>query len=84
MTAKVGEDIQFDVIAKILADRPDFDINKSVKYDFDGDGEFDIPPTKEMSASYYFTEPGTYTPSVKVLYRGIPGTARGEPITVEA
>jgi hypothetical protein len=72
----VGEEIEFDVVAKILAERPDFEAGKSIKYDFDGDGEFDIPPTKENSVSYYYTEPGTYTPIVKVLYRGIPGTAR--------
>ena len=57
VTAKVGEEITFDVVAKLLTQRPDFEASKTIKFDFDSDGEFDLPPTKETSATYYFTEP---------------------------
>ena len=79
---QVGQEVTFDVSAKLLSDKSDFVQNRTIKYDFDGDGFYDLT-TKDDHVTHVYSEPGTYTPRVKVLYREVGGVAAGEKILVE-
>ncbi len=70
-TVEVWDEIVFDVISKIISDRADFVQERTIMYDFDGDGERDLT-TKKDRVSHVYTEPSDigYTPRAKVLYRG--------------
>ncbi len=69
-TVEVWDEIIFDVMSKIISDRADFVQERTIMYDFDGDGERDLT-TKKDRVSHVYTEPSDigYTPRAKVLYR---------------
>jgi hypothetical protein len=52
----IGEEITFDVISRVLSDRPDFIQERVIQIDFDGDGEWDIT-TKSDRITYTYTKP---------------------------
>ncbi|HMT26887.1 MAG TPA: PKD domain-containing protein, partial [Candidatus Absconditabacterales bacterium] len=82
INVRVGDEVIFEVESRILSNRSDFISNRTIKYDFDGDGERDVT-TKNDKVSHIYTKPGKYTPRAQVLYRGYPGRAIGENIDVK-
>jgi hypothetical protein len=48
--------VTFDVISKIISDRPDFIKERTIQYDFDGDGTWDLT-TKSDHVTYIYTNP---------------------------
>lgn len=85
-TTRVWEQVTFTVNAQVLSDRPDFVSSRYFKYDFDGDGEYDILSTKQSTVTHTYdkaTDPGIpYRPQVAVYYRSRAGKWSTEPITV--
>lgn len=83
--AKVWENITFTVDSKILSDKSDFKANRVFKYDFDGDGIYDLT-TKDATVKYAYTKASpdnkSYNPKVKVIYKEKAGEAFAESITV--
>lgn len=75
--------MQFDVVSKILSERPDFVQERTIQYDFDGDGERDLT-TKSDRVKYVYTKPSEfgYKPQAAVLYRGYKGVGKGGAIVV--
>lgn len=69
-TVEVWDEIVFDVIAKIISDRDDFVQERTIYYDFDGDGERDLI-TKKDRVTHTYTQPSDvgYTPRAAVVYR---------------
>lgn len=67
------EEVTFDVKTKVLTDRKDFSTNRVIRYDFEGDGKWDLT-TKKDRVSYTYTKPSDnqkwYIPRVEVSYRG--------------
>jgi PKD repeat protein len=69
--AEVGDEITFDVISKVISDRPDFVKERTIYYDFDGDGTWDLV-TKKDRVTYAYTKPSDtsgFRPRASVLYR---------------
>jgi len=69
-SAEIGDEITFDVVSKIISDRPDFIRERTIQYDFDGDGTRDLT-TKSDRVKHVFTDPNElwYRPRAAVLYR---------------
>lgn len=78
---KAWDEVRFDTISKILSSRSDFDANRTFRYDFDGDGEYDLT-TKDASVTHEYVKDGVYSPRVRVTYRGYSGIGKGEKIQV--
>jgi hypothetical protein len=53
---EVGDEVTFDVISKVISDRPDFIKERTIYYDFDGDGTWDLV-TKKDRVTYAYTKP---------------------------
>ncbi len=68
-TAEVGEQVKFKVKSELVSGKPDFKDARVIKYDFDGDGIYDLI-TKKEEVTYTYSKPGTYTPKVEVDYKG--------------
>jgi len=56
----VGDEVTFDVISKIVSGRPDFVAQRTIYYDFDGDGAWDLT-TKDDRVKYAYTKPSDPT-----------------------
>lgn len=69
-SVEIGDEVTFDVVSKIISDRPDFIKERTIQYDFDGDGTWDLT-TKSDRVKHIFTEPNEfwYRPRAAVLYR---------------
>ena len=69
-TVEIWDEVQFDVVSKIISDRPDFVQERTIQYDFDGDGTRDMT-TKSDSVKYVYTKANEfgYKPRAAVLYR---------------
>jgi hypothetical protein len=73
-TVNIGDEVIFDVIAKVTSENEDFYTERTIQYDFDGDGEWDLI-TKKDHITYTYTkamERG-YLPKAAVIYRGFKG-----------
>ncbi|HKL44223.1 MAG TPA: PKD domain-containing protein [Candidatus Absconditabacterales bacterium] len=83
-TVEVGDEIIFDVISKVISDKEDFVQERTIMYDFDGDGERDLT-TKKDRVSHVYKNPSDvgYTPRAAVLYRGYKGIGKGGNIIVK-
>lgn len=68
VNARVGEEVRFRVVTSIPSERPDFEATRVIKFDFDGDGIYDLT-TKKTDLTYVYSKPWTYTPKVAVFYR---------------
>jgi PKD repeat protein len=66
---KVWEVVNFEVTSRIVNNKQDFESSRTIRYDFDGDGEYDLT-TKDNKVAYVYEKPWTYKPKVKVTYRG--------------
>jgi len=79
----IGEEITFDIIGRVLSDRPDFEQERVIQIDFDGDGEWDIT-TKSDRVTYAYTKPSEswFTPRASIVYRGYRWVAQWENIIV--
>ncbi len=74
---EVGDEVTFDVISKVISDRPDFIKERTIYYDFDGDGTWDLV-TKKDRVTYAYTKPSDtswFKPRASVLYRGYRGVS---------
>ncbi|MCX6825204.1 MAG: PKD domain-containing protein [candidate division SR1 bacterium] len=83
-SVEIGDEVTFDVISKIISDRPDFIRERTIQYDFDGDGTWDLT-TKSDRVKHIYTDPNEfgYRPRAAVLYRGYKGVGVGTPIFVK-
>ena len=85
IATEVGQEVTFDVISKVLSDRPDFAKSRVIHIDFDGDGTDDLV-TKDDRIKYTYTVPSPekqpYQPVAKVYYRDYMGMGESAPITV--
>ncbi len=82
VNTKVGEPVTLETVTKITSNRSDFESNRTISYDFDGDGVWDLT-TKDTKVTYVYKQPGTYNPKVKVSYRNRSGIAYWDSINVE-
>lgn len=73
-STEIWDEVTFDVISKIISDRPDFIRERTIQYDFDGDGTRDMT-TKSDRVTHVYTDPNEfwYRPRAAVLYRGYKG-----------
>ncbi|MDD3262284.1 MAG: PKD domain-containing protein [Candidatus Absconditabacteria bacterium] len=81
---EVGDEVTFEVISKVISDRPDFVKERTIYYDFDGDGTWDLV-TKKDRVTYAYTKPSEvsgFRPRASVLYRGYRGVSQGGTIIV--
>jgi len=69
-SAEIGDEVTFNVISKIISDRPDFIRERTIRYDFDGDGAWDLI-TKSDRVTHVYIDPNElwYRPRAAVLYR---------------
>ncbi|MFA5747732.1 MAG: PKD domain-containing protein [Candidatus Absconditabacterales bacterium] len=84
-SVEVGDEVTFDVISKIISDRADFIKDRTIYYDFDGDGEWDLV-TKNDRTKYIYKKPSPDTgfkPRAAVIYRGYKGVSNGGNIIVK-
>lgn len=67
----IGDVVTFDVVSKIISDRQDFVKERTIQYDFDGDGTWDVT-TKSDRVTHVYTTPNDlwYRPRAAVIYRG--------------
>ena len=76
IATEVGQEVTFDVISKVLSDRPDFAKSRVIHIDFDGDGTDDLV-TKDDRIKYTYTvtspEKQPYQPVARVYYRDYMG-----------
>lgn len=68
VNARAGDLLTFRVQTSVPSERPDFEATRIIKYDFDGDGIYDLT-TKKTEVTHTYMSPGTYTPKVAVYYR---------------
>ena len=69
-STEIGDEVTFNVVSKIISDRPDFIRERTIQYDFDGDWTWDLT-TKSDRVTHIYTEPNAlwYRPRAAVLYR---------------
>lgn len=84
VSVEVGDEVTFDVVAKIVSDRPDFIQERTIQYDFDGDGTYDLT-TKKDHVTYSYAKPNDkwFTPRAAVLYRWYKGIGKWGSIVVK-
>ena len=78
----VGDKVTIHVDATILSQKPDFYTSRTIKYDFDNDGKYDLT-TKKDTVTHVYTKPGKYRVKVKVIYRGYAGIWYSAPLIVK-
>lgn len=52
---EIGEEVTFEVASKILSNKSDFEQERVIQYDFNGDGEYDLT-TKKDKVTYVYTK----------------------------
>lgn len=52
---EIGEEVTFEVSSKILSNKSDFEQERVIQYDFNGDGEYDLT-TKKDKVTYVYTK----------------------------
>lgn len=86
INVEVGEEVTFDIISKILSDRSDFEKERTIQLDFDGDGEIDLT-TKDDRVKYIYSKPSPtnapYLPKAYVIYRDYKGMGEAAPLIVK-
>ena len=80
-TTEVWQEVEFEVATQIMWDDENFERERTIRYDFDGDWEFDLT-TKSDTATHIYEEPWEYRPRAKVTYRWYSGVDSGEQIRV--
>ncbi len=80
----IGDEVTFDVVSKIISGRPDFVQERTIQYDFDGDGVRDLT-TKSDRVTHVYTQPSEfgYKPRAAVIYRGYKGIGVGGSVIVK-
>lgn len=64
----MGEEVSVTAESSILSNRTDFEELRYFKYDFDGDGSYDLT-SKNSTEKRKYVKSGTYTPKIAVYYR---------------
>ena len=80
--AKAGDEVVLEAQASILSNRPDFAATRYFKFDYDGDGLYDLT-TKKNRVTTTYENPGKYRPKVQVIYRGRGSVAWADWIEVQ-
>lgn len=82
---QVGDEVTFTTTASLLSRKEDFEATRYFKYDFTGDGIYDLT-TNRATVTHTYTTPSpdgsAFRPRVKVYYRNRAGTAFSAPIIV--
>ena len=78
----VGDKVTIHVDASILSQKPDFYTSRTIKYDFDNDGKWDLTTKKDV-VEHVYTKPWKYRVKVKVIYRGYGGIGYSAPLIVK-
>lgn len=81
---EVGDEVTFDIVSKVISDRPDFVKERTLYYDFDGDWTWDLV-TKKDRVTYAYTKPSDtsgFKPRASVLYRWYRWVSNGGNIIV--
>lgn len=83
-TVYVWEEVVFDVVCKTISNIPDFTQEREIRYDFDGDWEWDLI-TKDNHVTYVYKKSNLYwyVPRVGVVYRWNMWTAKWWSIVVK-
>ncbi len=81
LNVKAWDPVKMTVQATVPSERPDFESNRIIKYDFDGDGIYD-QTTKKTQVDHTYIKPWTYSPKVAVYFRDRAWVAFSEKITV--
>lgn len=68
-TVQVGEEVVFSPTSSVLSNRSDFDSSRYYRYDVDWDWKNDSGKIKSDTFTHVYDKPGTYKPSVSVVYR---------------
>ena len=81
---KIWEEVVFHVFSKVISERSDFDQERTIRYDFDWNGERDLT-TKDDEVTYVYEKANTdgYIPRVWVLYRWYEWTTKWWTIIVK-
>jgi hypothetical protein len=56
LNVKAGDEVTLEVISSIISNRSDFEANRIIKYDFDGDGNYDLT-TKRSTVKHIYKTP---------------------------
>ncbi len=75
---EVWDEVTFEVVSKVISDRPDFVKERTIYYDFDGDWTWDLV-TKKDRVTHVYTKPSDQTwfrPRASVLYRWYRGVSQ--------
>ena len=80
--AKVGDEVTFTTDARILSNKPDFATSRYFKYDFDGDGVYDLT-SKQAAVTYRYETSGEVKPRVAVYYRGRAGIGMADHLIIQ-
>ena len=78
----VGDEVTIHVDTTILSKKSDFYSSKTIKYDFDNDGKYDLTTKKDV-VKHIYTKPWKYRVKVKVIYRGYGGIGYSAPLIVK-
>lgn len=64
----VWEEVEFIVTSRVLWNNTDFQANRTIRFDFNWDWNYDLT-TKSDRVFYTYEAPGDYRPRVQVVYR---------------
>ncbi len=79
--AMVWEEVVFDVNSRILWNQEDFEANRTIRYDFNWDWNYDLT-TKSDRVTHIYEQSWEYRPRVKVTYRWYAWVETAEKIDV--
>jgi len=83
-TVEVWDEVTFDVISKVISDRPDFIKERTIQYDFDWDGKRDLTTKKDrVTHIYTIANEDWYTPRASIIYRNYKWIWKGGSIIVK-
>ena len=78
----VWDKLTIKVDTTILSKNIDFHASRTIKYDFDNDGKWDLTTKKDV-VEHVYTKPGKYRVKVKVIYRWYGGIWFSAPLIVK-
>lgn len=80
--ASIWEVVNFTVLTKVMSGRPDFEAQRTIQYDYDGDGKRDDISKHTTMTHIYDKKYDAIRPRVQVTYRKNSVTAVGDALTV--
>lgn len=80
--AKVGDEVTFTTDARVLSQNPEFLSARYFKYDFDGDGEYDVT-SKQSVVTHYYEKSWEVKPKVAVYYKWRAGIGLADRLIIQ-